>query len=81
MARTKNVERLADALQACFKDAVEEGKRTANGLDIRTEFAKQDERITLMFNKQNETAAKQNRTLRMIWNQVKGKGPLPIDED
>ena len=69
--RTPNVERLADALQGCFNDAMKEGEKRADGLATEVENLRKEIRSEI---------GKQNRTLRLIWLQVKGKGPLPIDE-
>lgn len=57
------IQDLANALQKCFSEAVKQG----------TDHV--DERL----DKQEERLDSQDATLRLIWNQVKGDGKLPID--
>ena len=61
--RARAVERLADALQECLDVAVESGTAEA----------------VTQVNKLNVRMDRQDETLRMMWNQAKGKGTLPID--
>ena len=69
--RTGNIERLAAALQDCFDAAVEEGSRRAE--------KRMNERIGGFEARIDRRLDKQDETLRMVWKQVKGEGPLPID--
>ena len=69
MAEPKPIEKLASALQECLNEAVELGANKAL------------EKIEPRLDRQDAIQDKQNRTLRMFWKQMKGKGPLPIDED
>ena len=69
MERSRPIERLADALQACLNEAAERGgeraaERAAQG--VKEELVPRLDR--------------QDETLRLIWKQVKGSGRLPIDE-
>lgn len=65
MERSRPIERLADALQACLNEAAERaGERAAQRVmeELGPRLDRRDE------------------TLRLIWKQVKGSGRLPIDE-
>ena len=65
MERSRPIERLADALQACLNEAAERAaERAAQG--VKEELVPRLDR--------------QDETLRLIWKQVKGSGRLPIDE-
>lgn len=81
--RSRAVERLADALQDCFREALDECRRhTDVRLDRQNATLREmrdhmDERL----DRQDATLAKQNATLRTFWKQMKGNGRLPIDED
>ena len=94
--RTRNIERLAAALQDCFDAAVEEGSRRAEkrmderigGLEARMDsFETRMERFERRMNERmdgfetriDRRLDKQDETLRMVWKQVKGEGPLPVD--
>ena len=87
--RTSNIERLAAALQDCFDAAVEEGsvraEKCLNGFEKRMS-ERMDSFETRMNNRMDsfETRVdrrldRQDETLRMVWKQVKGEGPLPVD--
>ena len=65
---TESTKRLAAALQDCFQEATQVGRE-----QLREEM---DER----FDKVDFRLEKQDATLRMFWKQMKGKGPLPIDD-
>ena len=65
MERSRPIERLADALQACLNEAAERGAERA-AQRVREELVPRLDR--------------QDETLRLIWKQVKGSGRLPIDE-
>ena len=69
--RTRNIERLAAALQDCFDAAVEEGSRRAE--------KRMNERMDGFETRIDRRLDKQDETLRMVWKQVKGEGPLPVD--
>ena len=71
--RTRNIERLADALQACLNEAAQIGSEKTANLAVKLVEGRIDAKWGLRFDRQDET-------LRMIWKQVKGEGPLPIDE-
>ena len=87
--RTRNIERLAAALQDCFDAAVEEGAlRTEKRMDERMDgFGKRmdgfekrmDKRMDRFEQRVDGRLDKQDATLRMVWKQVKGREPLPID--
>ena len=87
--RTRNIERLAAALQDCFDAAVEEGSRRAEkrmderigGFEARMDsFETRMERFERRMNERiDRRLDKQDETLRMVWKQVKGEGPLPVD--
>ncbi len=69
--RRKNIERLADALQDCFDEAVNvAAERAANVAADRFDA------------KWRPLVDKQNETLRMIWRQCGGRPEqrLPIDD-
>ena len=76
--RTRSIERLAAALQDCFDAAVEEGshraeKRVKERMDcFETRMDRFETRVDRRLDRQDDT-------LRMVWKQVKGEGPLPID--
>ena len=89
MQTTKNVERLAnalrpdaeelaDALQACFNDAVQIGIREAKKIEKRVDarLDKQDAIIQQM----GDHLSRQDATLRVFWKQMGGNGKLPIDD-
>ena len=65
MERSRPIERLADALQACLNEAAERGAERA-AQRVKEELVPRLDR--------------QDATLRLIWKQVKGSGHLPIDE-
>ena len=65
MERSRPIERLADALQACLNEAAERGAERA-AQRVKEELVPRLDR--------------QDETLRLIWKQVKGSGRLPIDE-
>ena len=65
MERSRPIEHLADALQACLNEAAERGAQLA--------AQKVKEELVPRLDRQDET-------LRLIWKQVKGSGRLPIDE-
>ena len=65
MERSRPIERLADALQACLNEAAERGAERASQR-VKEELVPRLDR--------------QDATLRLIWKQVKGSGRLPIDE-
>ena len=65
MERSRPIERLADALQACLNEAAEHGAERA-AQRVKEELVPRLDR--------------QDATLRLIWKQVKGTGRLPIDE-
>ena len=65
MERSRPIERLADALQACLNEAAERGGEHG-AQRVKEELVPRLDR--------------QDETLRLIWKQVKGRGPLPIDE-
>ena len=65
MERSRPIERLADALQACLNEAAERGAERA-AQRVREELVPRLDR--------------QDETLRLIWKQVKGSGRLPIDD-
>ena len=79
MERSRPIERLADALQACLNEAAERGaeraaQRVKEALVPRLDrLDRQDDALRLRLDRQDET-------LRLIWTQVKGSGRLPIDE-
>lgn len=66
-----NVERLADALQACFNDAARQCHR-----EIEDKWGPR-------FDRMDQRLEQQNETLRMIWRQNGGDPDehLPIDGD
>ena len=70
-----NVEEVADALQACFNDAVRAGTR-----HMDTRLDRQDASIQEIRDHMDKRLDRQDETLRMVWKQVKGNGKLPIDE-
>jgi hypothetical protein len=69
MERTRPIERLADALQACLNEAAERGAERAAERAAQRAM----EVLTPRFDRQDET-------LHLIWKQVKGTGRLPIDD-
>ena len=73
MERSRPIESLADALQACLNEAAERGAERA--ADRAAERAAQRVREELV-----PRLDRQDETLRLIWKQVKGSGRLPIDE-
>ena len=77
MERSRPIERLADALQACLNEAAERGAERAaeRAADRAAERAAQRVREELV-----PRLDRQDETLRLIWKQVKGSGRLPIDE-
>ena len=73
MERSRPIERLADALQACLNEAAERGaERAANRAAERAAQRVKEELVPRL--------DRQDETLRLIWKQVKGSGRLPIDE-
>ena len=72
MERTRPIERLADALQACLNEAAERGG--ARAAERAAEHAAQTVKEELV-----PRLDRQDETLRLIWKQVKGSGRLPID--
>ena len=91
--RTKNIERLAAALQACFDAAVEEGSLRAerrvnqrmDGFETRVNErmdsfeTRVNERMDRFESRVEHRLDRQDETLRMVWKQVKGEGALPVD--
>ena len=69
--RTRNIEQLAAALQDCFDAAVEEGSRRVE--------KRMNERMERFETRVDRRLDRQDETLRMVWKQVKGEGPLPVD--
>jgi len=76
--RTQSIERLAAALQDCFDAAVEEGSRRAEKRMDCFE-TRMTERMDRFERRIDHRLDRQDETLRMVWKQVKGEGPLPID--
>ena len=84
MERSRPIERLADALQACLNEAAERGAQLA-AQRVREETERGAERAAqLAVQRVREELVtrldRQDETLRLIWKQVKGSGRLPIDE-
>ena len=90
MERSRPIERLADALQACLNEAAERGAHLA-AQKVKEELVprldrleRQDDALRLRLDRRDETLRlrldRQDETLRLIWGQVKGSGRLPIDE-
>ena len=87
--RTQSIERLAAALQECFDAAVEEGTRRAeermnermDGFETRMDGfeTRMNERMDCFERRIDHRLDRQDETLRMVWKQVKGEGPLPVD--
>ena len=80
--RTKNIERLAAALQACFDAAVEEGSlRAERRVNERMDTfeTRVNERMDRFESRVEHRLDRQDETLRMVWRQVKGEGILPVD--
>ena len=73
MERSRPIERLADALQACLNEAAERGAEQAAERAAERAAQRAMEVLTPRFDRQDET-------LRLIWKQVKGSGRLPIDD-
>lgn len=63
--RAERTGRLADALQACLNEAARTGARAARE-EIKREFEPRFD--------------KQDATLRLMWQHMKGNGKLPIDD-
>ena len=79
MQQSKPIERLASALQDCLHEAAELGASKALK-KIEPRLDRQDETIKEMRRHMDGRLDRQDETLRMVWKQVKGTGPLPIDE-
>ena len=73
MERSRPIERLADALQACLNEAAERGAERAADRAAERAAQRVKEELVPRLDRQDET-------LRLIWKQVKGSGRLPIDE-
>lgn len=73
MERSRPIERLADALQACLNEAAERGAERV--VERAAERAAQR-----VMGELGPRLDRQDETLRLIWKQVKGSGRLPIDE-
>ena len=91
MERSRPIERLADALQACLNEAAERGaehaaKRAAEHAAERAAQRVKEELVPRLdrLDRQDDALRlrldRQDETLRLIWTQVKGSGRLPIDE-
>ena len=83
MQQSKPMERLASALQECLNEAAELGAKKAAAAvkkDLTPRLDRQDETIKDMRKHMDGRLDRQDETLRMVWKQVKGTGPLPIDE-
>ena len=91
--RDRPIERLADALQACFDESARNAAQQVKDelvprLDkMDTRLDRQDEAIRKMgermdtrLDRQDAVLEKQNATLRLFWGHMKGNGKLPIDE-
>ena len=74
--RSRAVERLADALQDCFRETLDECRRHT---DVRIDSL--ERKMDARLDRQDATLEKQNATLSTFWKQMKGNGKLPIDED
>ena len=83
MERSRPIERLADALQACLNEAAERGaERAVQGVKEETErvAGRVAERAAQRVREELVPRLdRQDATLRLIWKQVKGRGRLPID--
>ena len=73
MERSRPIERLADALQACLNEAAERGAERVVERAAERAAQRVKEELVPRLDRQDET-------LRLIWKQVKGSGRLPIDE-
>ncbi len=78
MERSRPIEHLADALQACLNEAAERGAQKVN----LNEAAERGAQLAAQKVKEELVPRldRQDETLRLIWKQVKGSGRLPIDE-
>ena len=73
MERSRPIERLADALQACLNEAAERGAERVVERAAERAAQRVKEELVPRLDRQDET-------LRLIWKQVKGSGRLPIDD-
>ena len=79
--RTRSLERLAGALQECFDAAVESGAAEAVS-QVKSQVSTLHRRMDTLHGRMDTLEGRMDRqdaTLRMVWNQVKGQGSLPID--
>ena len=92
MERSRPIERLADALQACLNEAAERAGQKVNlneiaeraariaAQEVKKELVPRLDRLDRQDDALRLRLDRQDATLRLIWKQVKGSGRLPIDE-